>query len=371
MRAGLVLIGPLIPIIKNYYQLSNTALAFLAGIPLICFAGSSLIMRHVVKIGSSNLIIRWAITVLAISLIARAFTGLMGLYIFSFSMGIAIAVMNYEIPAWVKEYTPSSAGLITGIYVTIMGAAGAIAVAVSVPLAELNSLSWKMAMIPWMVIALLSASFWWRKIPNQVNLVEQVALNFWRSKAFKNPLAWALVFFFGLESMSFYATATWLPTILTTKDFTLTQAAVSVSISGLVGSFVGLAVPHYVGKVEDQRLILVAISALSGFSFFMMTLQSGAIIFLWLCLSNIGISIAFPVALLLCSAKSDSPEATRNLSTMMQSLGYVISASGPFFMGALYESSKNWDIALYGIVGVIILQLAMGMIVGRPSQIEY
>lgn len=182
-------------------------------------------------------------------------------------------------------------------------------------------------------------------------------------------MAWALVFFFGFESMTFYATATWLPTILTTKDFALNEAALALAVAGLVGSLIGLLAPHYIERILDKRLILALVSALTAFSLVMISLQSGAIIFLWLCLANIGVSIAFPVALLLCSTKTDSPEATRNLSTMMQSVGYLISSTGPIFMAKLFESSGSWNYALHGAVVLCLLQLVMGLIVGKPNKI--
>ena len=371
MRAGLVLIGPLIPIIEKYFHLSTTQISLLAAIPLICFAGSSLVMGFVSRLGSSNRIITWALTSLSIALIARAFTGVYGLYAFSLLMGISIAVMNYEIPAWVKEHAPNDAGFMTGVYVTIMGIVASISVAISVPIAEHSSLSWKASMIPWMTISVISAFYWSMKMKSNGGIKVHKAPHFWKSKAFKNPMAWALVFFFGFESMAFYATATWFPTLLTTKGLTLSGAAIAVSISGLIGSGVGLAVPHFIEKLKDPRLAIVLISAGMTFSFFMITVQSGAILLLWLSLSNIGISIVFPIALMLCGMKSDSPEATRNMSTMMQSSGYILSSTGPIFMGTLHDHFHSWNAAMYGVVVLCLIQMVTGWIVGKPSKIDY
>ena len=80
MRAGLVLIGPLIPILKSYFDLSNAAISLLAGIPVVCFAATSILMKQVAKLGSSNRIIKWSLTFLTVALIARAFTGLIQLW---------------------------------------------------------------------------------------------------------------------------------------------------------------------------------------------------------------------------------------------------------------------------------------------------
>ena len=370
MRAGLVVISPLIPILKEHFDLSTNAISLLAGIPIFCFAATSLLMGQVSKLGSSNRIIKWALTVLAIALCARTFTGLVGLYLFSFIMGISIAVMNYEMPAWVKEHAPDSTGFMTGVYTTLMGITAAIATAVSVPLAQLNSLSWQLAMIPWIAIALVISIYWWRRIDATPALEHVKPAHFWRSRAFRDPVAWALVLFFGIESMVYYATATWLPTILLTKDFSLRGGAIAVSVSGLVGSLVGLTVPHYVGKFADKRLFLVGASLLTALSFLAVGLLSGSIVILWLCLSNIGISICFPLSLMLAGTKTSSSEATRNMSTMMQSIGYVLSAMGPALLGWFYETSGNWNTALFGIVGLTLVQLIMGWIVGKPTFIK-
>lgn len=370
MRAGLVLIGPLIPILKVYFDLSNTALAILAGIPMLCFAASSLVMNYVAKLGSSNTIIRVALLALTIGLIARTFTGLPGLYVFTFVIGIAIAIMNYEIPVWVKEHAESSAGFMTGVYVTIMGVFAAISIAITVPLAELNFLGWRMSMIPWICFAIFTSIYWWQRVPRARGVQSVEAIHFWRSRLFKKLEAWALVLFFGFESMTFYATATWLPTLLTEKSFTLSQAALAVSFAGLIGSLVGLTAPHYISKLSDQRLVLALVSILSAVSFFMISLQSGSILLIWLILSNIGISIAFPMALLLAGTKSVSPEDTRILSTMMQSIGYILSASGPFLMGTVFEISGSWNVALHAVSVVCILQMCMALIVGRPGHIK-
>ena len=370
MRAGLVLIGPLIPILKIYFDLSNTALALLAGIPMLCFAASSLIMNYVAKLGSSNTIIRVALLVLTLGLIARAFTGLIGLYVFTLVIGIAIAVMNYEIPVWVKEYADKSAGFMTGVYVTIMGVFAAISIAITVPLADLNSLGWRMSMVPWMGFAIVTSIYWWQRVPRIRGEQSFDSTHFWRSWLFKRVESWALVLFFGFESMTFYATATWLPTLLTEKSFTLAQAALAVSLSGLIGSLIGLAAPHYIGKLVDQRLVLALVSILTAVAFLMMSLQEGSILFLWLILSNIGISIAFPMALLLSGTKAVNAEDTRTLSTMMQSIGYVLSATGPFLMGKVFEISGSWDVALHAVAIVCILQMAMALIIGKPGQIK-
>jgi CP family cyanate transporter-like MFS transporter len=344
-------------------------MSILLSIPIIAFSSSSLIMGYLGRRASSDRIITLALLFLTIGLALRVFTGVYGLFLFTALIGVSIAVMNYEIPVWVKLHVPESSGLVTGIYVTLMGVGAAVATAISVPIAESSDLSWKLSMAPWVLLSVAATLYWLTQRRSYSFRSTTEFSPFWRTKAIKSPIAWALVLFFGLESMTFYGSASWLPTILTTKDFSLAGAGAAIAFSGLLGSAVGLFFPHWISKFKDQRLLLAAVSALTGFSFFMMTLQEGSILILWLCLSNIGISMAFPACLLLASMKTETPEMTRTLSTMMQSIGYVISAVGPLYIGTLYESSGSWNVALLGVVAITILQLLVGLVVGKPTKL--
>jgi CP family cyanate transporter-like MFS transporter len=370
MRAGLVLMAPLLPIISKYYGLSHFQMSLLLSIPVICFSASSLLMGFLGGRASSDRIITIALISLATASFLRIVTGVAGLFIFTIVIGISIAVMNYEIPVWVKAHVSESSGLLTGIYVTLMGVGAAISIAISVPIAESTKYSWHLSLLPWAALASLAALYWSRRRASVDAEDFKKVVPFWKSPVIKSPIAWSLVFFFGLESMTFYGSASWLPTILTTKEFSLQAAGGAIAFSGLLGSLVGLFFPHFIAKVRDQRLILAVVSIATGFSFLMMTVQSGPILILWLCTSNIGISMAFPACLLLCNTKSKSPETTRSLSTMMQSIGYVISATGPFYASTIFELFNDWNKVLYGIVLLTFLQMITGLIVGKSSQLD-
>lgn len=370
MRAGLVMMAPLLPIISKYYDLSTYEMSILLSIPIVAFSSSSLIMAMLGRRASSDRIITFALIILAGGLALRIVTGPIGLFVFTGVIGVAIAVMNYEIPVWVKVHIPESSGIATGIYVTLMGVGASVATAISVPIAESSPLSWKLAMSPWVVLAAASAIFWFVTRRDVQAEHSADSAPFWRTSVMKSPMAWGLVLFFGLESMTFYGSASWLPTILTTKDFSLSAAGAAIAFSGLLGSAVGLFFPHWISKFSDQRLLLAGVSMLTGFSFFMMTIQEGAILILWLCLSNIGISMAFPACLLLCTIKASTPEMVRSLSTMMQSFGYIISATGPVYVSTFFHVTENWNTALYAIVALTALQLMVTLYVGKPTPVK-
>jgi CP family cyanate transporter-like MFS transporter len=195
------------------------------------------------------------------------------------------------------------------------------------------------------------------------------SIHFWHHPVFKSPIAWALTFFFGIQSVVFYSTATWMPTILTGKGFNLSGAGVVVSITGMIGSAVGVIGPNFAAKRHDLRLILVGVSLLSTFSYGMCIPSHGPWMYLWLALGNIGLSLSFPLALMLTVLKGSSALVTKNLSIMMQAFGYFLAALGPGFVGFLHDSFHAWGAGLAGVVLLSVIQVLLGLVIGKPGQI--
>ncbi|MEI7660523.1 MAG: MFS transporter, partial [Actinomycetes bacterium] len=136
MRAGLTIMSPLYPILKAQYHLSSFQLSFLTSLSVLCFAASAFLMPLVGKIGGTNKVIAFTLSVLTAAIFLRAIGNLPILFFSSVTVGIAIAVLNFSLPVWVKENAPAHSGLLTGIYITIMGSFAALSTAVAVPLAH-------------------------------------------------------------------------------------------------------------------------------------------------------------------------------------------------------------------------------------------
>ena len=100
-------------------------------------------MPLVARIGSTNQVIGTALLVITAAMIIRAVGNVPLLYFSSLTIGITIAILNFSLPVWVKENVSGHSGLITGIYITLMGGFANIAIAVTVPLA--TATSWGMA----------------------------------------------------------------------------------------------------------------------------------------------------------------------------------------------------------------------------------
>jgi len=370
MRAGLILIGPLLPILKEEYGISVFTESILAATPLLCFSLSAILMRSISRLGNTNRIISYAITLLTLSLFLRTTFDIASILIFSITLGISVAVLNYMLPVWVKENGTSNAGLLTGIYASVMGSCAAISLAITAPLAEASSYTWRLAMLPWFIIGALTALWWWIKIPSSsVSDVVESKESFWANPLFKSSSAWSITLLFGLLNMIHYASATWLPTILLTKGFTLVDAGILVAVATLVGSLLSLAVPHFAAKRKDFRLVLIVFSIFLAGSYFAISVDTGMSLWVWVILGNIGVYVTFSIALFLVVFRAADAAKTKSLSIMMQSVGYVMATASPIVLGRLFDLTGNWDRALYFIIALAAIQVVVAIKAGSNEKV--
>lgn len=370
MRAGLTIMSPLIPILKDQYHLSSFLLSFLTSLTVLCFAGSAFLMPFVGKIGGTNRVITAALIVLTAAIFVRAVGNIPMLFISALTIGIAVAILNFSLPVWVKENTSEHSGLVTGIYITIMGVFASISIAVAVPLAHATSWGWRLAMVPWIAIGFIS-SLWWlvRNSKSSDDSHMPISSKFHRELLHK-PGAWSIAVFFGLQSMLFYGTATWMPTIFLSKGFTLSNAGYVVSITGLLGSVIGIAAPHFSSKLGNLRALLAILGVVISLSFVAMIIDDGWRLVIWFLIVNIALAISFPLSLLLTVTRSVHAAEVRSLSIMAQSIGYLMAAFAPGIVGAIFDVTLNWDIALIFPIVLGIFLGAVGYFAGRPEKIH-
>lgn len=356
MRTGIAVITPIITVIGIELGLSTIELAWLASIPVLCFAFIPPVAGWLNQIGSIDRIISIAMWLLAIALLLRATGSVFALFFFTLLLGIATAVLNVTLPAWVKLHGGEHAGVITGTYVTLMGITSAVALAISAPLTAASSLSWQLAMLPWGVLALLGAIWWQLRIrENGLREIDQSSKISWRT-LLRNRRAWQVTAFFGLQSMNAYAGGTWIPTILFDRGYALAAAGLTVAIISLLGSVAAAYVPQLATTRTEQRSILWLFTAITAVGYLGLLLDSGWRLTLWVLFALFGQSATFPLSLILVVLRSETAATAAALSTMMQSIGYLIAATGPLLVGAIFQWSGSWSAGLAFMLVIVALQ---------------
>jgi CP family cyanate transporter-like MFS transporter len=77
----------------------------------------------------------------------------------------------------------------------------------------------------------------------------------------------------------------------------------------------------------------------------------------------------FALAVALISLRSSSAADTRALSTMTQSVGYLLAAVGPLGFGLLHSVTGGWTPSLVVLLVILLAEVVIGWFVGRARYV--
>ncbi len=195
------------------------------------------------------------------------------------------------------------------------------------------------------------------------------------SRAFRRlvrlPLAWSIAVVFSTSSIMAYTSFAWLPAIVSEIDgINTTAAGLLLSLFAVMSLPASLLVPVLVVRFQATRPLYTAalicgLLGVAGLLFW----SNSVTVWLWTALFGV-VGVMFPLALVLISIRSRTPESAVALSSFVQSAGYVIAASFPLLVGVLHDITQSWTVPLLVIGGVLVATIPFGMIAGRRRTVE-
>ena len=250
-----------LPELRSETGLSATAGSLLTTLPVLClgvFAPLSPRLAH--RFGMERVLLG-VLTLVAIGSALRGAGGTLALYAGSALAGIAIAIGNVLLPALVKRDFPNRIALVTGTYSMALCGGAATAAALTLPIERMFDGSWHAALAAWSLPAALTAVIWLTQLPKASKLPagKQVRVgSLWR-----DPLAWQVTFFMGLQSAFAYCIFGWLAPILRLRGIDGITAGLLVSFLIMVQVAACVIVPSLGARAKDQRAINVVLTALT------------------------------------------------------------------------------------------------------------
>lgn len=369
LRPALSGVGPLIAMIREATGLSNSMLGLLTTLPLVAFGILSTLTPLFTRRFGIEKTLSGALLLLTTGIVLRAFGYIPFLFLGTILLGIAIAFGNVLLPALVKRDFDKRSGFMTSLYSGMMGVGAALAAGLSVPIAESFPGSWKTSLGVWGFFSFVAFLVWISQ--NKFSVPTNSKRSF--KKAMKdlgsNSLAWNVALFLGLQSIAFYVILAWLPDILISKGFSSSEAGWYLSLSQVTGVLGSVLVPVIAAKRDDQRKYISALILVEAISLIGLWLGTNATVFLWV--SGIGFSLggSFGLALLFIVLRSSDSETATELSGMSQSIGYLLAATGPILIGAVFDITGNWDTALYILFMILFFKLYTGLNAGKAQAI--
>ena len=346
-----------------------SSLGILTSLPLLMFAlFSAFASRLAQKIGLEHLF-TYCLLLLTIGSVIRIFN-LPLLYLGTLIVGASIAIFNVLLPSMIQANQPQKISLLTTLYVTAMGVSTAIASYLSVPITQASS--WKGLILVLSFLCLVTLLVW---LPNhrhnhhlENQKEKQVKENILKSKD-----VWAIIIFGGLQSLLFYTSMTWLPTIAISAGLSNKDAALLASIFSLISIPFSMTVPSLTTRLSDgHRRIMLTIISIAGMTGIAMLLYPSNNFLYWLVahlLIGTACSALFPYLMVCFSLKTSSPEKTAQLSGLAQTGGYILAAFGPTLFGYSFDLFQSWIPAVLALLAVDIIMTVSLFMVDRADKI--
>jgi CP family cyanate transporter-like MFS transporter len=367
LRPALSSLAPMLSDVSKSLGLSAAQAGLLTTLPVLClglFAPLAPILAR--RFGAERVVLGILLT-LAGGIILRSSLGEIGLFTGSVLAGASIGVIGVLLPGIVKRDFAKQAGTMTGVYTMALCLGAAMAAGATVPLSEHFNNSWAMGLGIWVVPALIAAMFWLPQV-GQKHGTHNVA---YRVRGLlREPLAWQVTVYMGLQSSLAYIVFGWLPSILIGRGLTPTQAGLVLSGSVIVQLASSLVAPWLATRGKDQRLAIVVVMLLTLGGLFGCLYAPLEGLWGWAILLGLGQGGTFSLALTLIVLRSRDSHVAANLSSMAQGFGYTLASMGPFAVGVVHDWTGGWTAVgwIFGVIGLGAIIAGLGA--GRSLYVQ-
>ncbi|MGM7677409.1 MFS transporter [Microbacterium sp. A94] len=370
LRSPIIALTPVLPDIIDDLNISAASAGLLTTAPIIMFAALTPFAALLIRRAGAELALLLTLGGVLVGTFVRALPGFGPMLTGMFIMGAAITIGNVVIPVIIRrDLPPERTAITTAAYTATMNIGSLITALGTVPLAAITG--WRLALLLWGVFTVAGIALWvvhiirsrgaTRSAERLSGSAPQPGLSSADAEAItgpmpvivdnsvaatvRRPIVWLLFAAFGTQSAIYYAMSTWLPTIL--MDKTGVDAAAAGALASLfqgvaiAGAFLAPALLRYVGAVPSAVLMGVCFATMVLGMLFAPELAG-----IWAAFGAIAHSSGFVLIFtgLIRASRSASEAAT--MSAFVQGGGYVLAAFSAPIMGALNESTGDWQLPL-------------------------
>ena len=366
LRAPIVAASPLLHEIQARLDLSSAEAGLLTTLPVLCFGAFSPLAPLLARRWSMELVIFGSTIVLIAAIALRLVPSTLLLFGGTLLAGIAIAVGNVLLPALIKRDFPKNSGTMTAGYVTALTLGAALPAGLTVPLERAAGLDWRTALAMWGLFPVLALVMW---IP-QLRSGHRVAATAHRvplRALLREPVAWYVTAFMGFQSLGFYTTTAWLPTLFVSHGIDARSAGWLLSIANIIGIPAVLLVPIVCVRLRDQTPFVLGTGAIYAIALIGLLIDPAPLALLWMALLGLAQGTTISLAVSFLMLRSPDAAHAAQLSSMSQAVGYTFAALGPLLFGALRDASSGWTFPLIALLLFVVVPLvSSGVAAARP-----
>ena len=364
LRLTVATIPPVLSQIRHTTGLSSAGAGLLTGVPVFCFGVVALASPRLIRRFSMGPLLSLTLLTVIAGAAVRLVPSALPLFLGTVLLGAGIAVGNVLIPGLIKRDFPQKRVLMTALYSVALSGGATIAAGLTVPIEHATGLDWRVTICLWVLPAVVAVLLWTphvREESARLELTEGAPIRgLWR-----DPLAWCVTGFMGLQSFGFYATLSWLPTIAEAHGVSASHAGLLLSLAAFAGMFGALGAPSFERRLRRPGTAVVICIIACAAGYVGLLVSPGSDTFVWCILFGFGQGAPLALALGYIVARSPDSHHAAQLSTMAQSGGYLIAAAAPFAMGALHGATGSWSLPIVMLLVSLVPMLLTGLAASR------
>ncbi|MFF1647128.1 CynX/NimT family MFS transporter [Streptomyces sp. NPDC058240] len=373
LRPAITSLGALLEEVRDGLHMSGSVAGVLTSVPPLCFAVFGIMAPRLARRFGAGAVVCAGMIAITAGLVIRPLVGGTAGFLAASALALmGIAVSNVLMPVIVKRWFPDRVGSMTGLYSMALALGTSLAAAVTVPMTSALGGSWRLGLGVWAVLAAVAILPWIPVVRDRRGAPGQPAAQHPDTPALRitrSRTAWGLACFFGLQATAAYITMGWMPQIFRDAGVSAGTAGVLLAVTMAMGVPLAFVIPRVAARMKNQGPIVVFLGScgLIGYAGLYFAPAGGA----WAWALLLGISnCSFPLALTMIGMRSRTGAGVVRLSAFAQSVGYLISIPGPLLIGVLYQHSGGWELPIALMAGLIVPQMAVGILAGRDRTIE-
>jgi MFS transporter, CP family, cyanate transporter len=379
LRPAAASIGPVLDRIQADTGLSSGWAGALTTLPVLCFGLLAPLAPALARRLGVHTAIAVAMMALVAGMLLRLVPGDAFLFAGTALAGAAIATGNVLLPVIVRRDFPGRTGSAMALYTTSLIGFAALSAGTTVPLANGLGGGWRPGLGIWAAPAAVAALAWLPALVRRdVNGSAHAGNGTPPTPAprtpavrplLRQPLAWHVTLFFAVQSGGFYATLAWLPDIFRSHGASESHAGFLLSLSIVVGLLTSTTLPGLATRMRDQRWLVVVCTTVWAVGLIGILVAPMSAPYLWVVLLGLGQNSTFPLALMLIVLRGGALATTEGLSTLSQSVGYVLAAIFPLAVGAMHGAAGSWTPPLILLLALLVPQFVFGLAASRNRQL--
>lgn len=187
------------------------------------------------------------------------------------------------------------------------------------------------------------------------------------SAVLRSPVAWAVTAFMGVQSLMAYSMIAWLPTIYRDRGVDAAAAGLLLTALSLTSVVTALTVPSVATRLPRQSVLAVAVvlPTVAGLAGVLSSADSWAL--LWAVLLGLGQGGQLSLAMTLMNLRAATARDAASLSSMAQTVGYVLAACGPLVCGAVHSVTQRWEPSVLFLLVMTAPMAVAGAVAGRRA----